>query len=902
MKSILHLFPVCLALLYAFSPLHAQTTGTDSLFRSYYDNAVTFADLYPREKAYLHFDNTSYYVGDTIWFKAYVTLAETHRPSRISKPLYVEMVDQMGHVTQRQIFELDNGECNGQLILDKGTLSGYYEIRAYTRWMQAFAEPNYFSRTFPVYQAARGDDFGRAISTYDLNPSMRQRPEKVTDRLALQFFPEGGSLVQGLPTKVAFKAESRDSACVSLKGAVCTRKGDTLAVFQTMHDGMGVFAYTPVAEKVKAKVYYNNKEYTFDLPDPLEAGYVLNVNNAGSSLVMQVAGNASTPANRLCAMVSYEGRPQSYWTLDMQPGARRTFVFRTDSVKGGVYQISLIDVEGRTLCERFAFMQPRQVLAGTVEGVKDMYMPYEPVKCEVRFTDTHGQPLQGNFSISVRDALRSDYGEYDNNIYTDMLLTSGLKGYIHQPGYYFADTDVRKLQELDVLMMVHGWRQYDMSQLTSGKPAELLQYPETSLMLNGQIRSSVLQREMKNMEVSVIVLEQDSMMVGSIVTDSVGRFSIPLTGINGEVEAVFQTRRNGQKRKRETAVRLDRNFAPAPRAYGYAETHPEWMEKEGWEKLSERADSLYMDSLLHVDVRMLDEVAITAKSKNRRVDMTTQVYEKSVEAYYDVARIVDEMRDKGKAIFTMTDLLNEVDPNFSYNPRNENCMYKNRTICLIFGNEVLDPISAWGFWNEIDGVKRLMICQGSNSFSNEVFDNTKTSNLDTSNQTTAGSRSFDDEFYAYSDADKAEVYGNDDSSDDDSSTQMTGNINRNISLSRLGEYALFYLEPKEGITEVRMREKNMRAARGTRRTYIQGYTRPLAFYAPAYTDTPPAPVESDYRRRTLYWNPCVQTDSDGRALIECSNGMYSNPIIVQAEMLKDGMPCSVTVMSEGIRQ
>ena len=135
-----------------------------------------------------------------------------------------------------------------------------------------------------------------------------------------------------------------------------------------------------------------------------------------------------------------------------------------------------------------------------MEGVKDMYMPYEPVKCEVRFTDTHGQPLQGNFSISVRDALRSDYGEYDNNIYTDMLLTSGLKGYIHQPGYYFADTDVRKLQELDVLMMVHGWRQYDMSQLTSGKPAELLQYPETSLMLNGQIRSSVLQREMKNME------------------------------------------------------------------------------------------------------------------------------------------------------------------------------------------------------------------------------------------------------------------------------------------------------------------------------------------------------------------------------------------------------------------
>lgn len=50
-----------------------------------------------------------------------------------------------------------------------------------------------------------------------------------------------------------------------------------------------------------------------------------------------------------------------------------------------------------------------------------------------------------------------------------MLLTSGLKGYIDKPGYYFADITLRKLQELDVLLMVHGWRQYDLSQLISGK-------------------------------------------------------------------------------------------------------------------------------------------------------------------------------------------------------------------------------------------------------------------------------------------------------------------------------------------------------------------------------------------------------------------------------------------------
>ena len=879
------------------SAMQAQTTATDSLFRNFFEQATAFANLYPREKAYLHFDNSSYYVGDTIWFKAYVTLAESRKPSLISKPLYVEMLDQMGHVTQSRIFELKNGECHGQLVLDRGTLSGYYEIRAYTRWMLAFGDGNYFSRTFPIYQAGNGKHFDRTISTYDLNPSMRQRPQSVKKSLAVRFFPEGGSLVKGVPTKVAFKAESRDTANVSLQGAVYSHEGDTLAQLRILHDGMGVFAYTPSGKKDVARVNYNNKVYTFKLPEALEAGYVLNVSSTGRSLVAQVSCNAATPANHLCALVSREGRPLSYRTLPMQPGGKRTFVFRSPDDRGGLFQLSLIDTEGRTVCERFAFMQPAGMAAGQVKGVKKMYMPYEPMQYEVNFTGADGRPLQGTFSVSVRDALRSDYAEYDNNIFTDMLLTSGLKGYIRQPGYYFADTDLHKLQALDALLMVHGWRQYDMSQLTSGRKPELKQMPETGLMLNGQISSTILKREMKNIEVSVLVMESDTISMGTVVTDSAGRFSIPMEQFNGRVGAVFQTRRKGQKRKRDTAVKLDRNFSPDPRAYGYTETHPQWMSKTYWQQLAAQADSAYMDSLLnHMDVKMLDEVEIAAKSRNLRIDQTTQVYEKSVEAYYDIEGIVDEMRDNGKTILTMPDVLEKLDPNFYYNPRNDNCTYRNRTICLIWRNEVLDPTSAWNFWNEVDGVKRLIICQGNDSYSDEVLGKTKISHFDDNTNSGAAARSFDDDFYEYADADK-KVMSEDTGSEEDTGTEMPGNINRNIDLTRLGEYALFYLEAKDGITDISMRQKNMRPPHGIRRTFIQGYTRPLDFYTPAYTGAPPAPEEADYRRRTLYWNPSVQTDEQGKAVIQCHNGMYANPVIVQAEMLKDGVPCSVTVMS-----
>ena len=110
----------------SFASLHSQNVSSDTIFKQFFDNAIAFADTYPREKAYLHFDNSSYYVGDTIWFKAYTALAENNALSTISKPLYVEMLDQTGHIAQRQIIELNKGEGCGQIILDESTLSGYY--------------------------------------------------------------------------------------------------------------------------------------------------------------------------------------------------------------------------------------------------------------------------------------------------------------------------------------------------------------------------------------------------------------------------------------------------------------------------------------------------------------------------------------------------------------------------------------------------------------------------------------------------------------------------------------------------------------------------------------------------------------------------------------------------------
>ncbi len=810
------------------------------VFQQYMNQAQTFANNFPREKAYLHFDNTSYYVGDTIWFKAYVTLAEQQTFSQISRPLYVELVDQTGHIADKQIIKLTQGEGNGQFILPPSMLSGYYEVRAYTRWMLAFNEPQYFSRTFPIYQLTNSDKLERSITTYELSSSMENRPSETEEKLNVRFFPEGGQLVEGVTSQVAFKAESKNEGNIELSGTIYTKEGAEITSFETLHDGMGRFEYTPSAQPAIAKVDFQGKKYEFTLPQALPNGYVLStVNNAGALLV-KVSCNAATPQDTLAVFISHQGRPYVHQLISCRADAPQEFILPTRKLPAGVLQVSLINRAGNTLCERFVFSNPRAPLQLSAEGLKEVYTPYAPIHCELQVRNAKGEPVSGDVSVSIRDAVRSDYLEYDNNIFTDLLLTSDLKGYIHQPGYYFASPSPRKQTELDILLMVHGWRKYDMSQAISTTPFTPLQLPEAQLVLNGQVKSTILKNKLKDIALSVIVKKDDQFITGGTVTDENGRFTIPVEDFEGTTEAVIQTRKVGKERNKDASILIDRNFSPAPRAYGYKELHPEWKDLTHWQQKAENFDSLYMDSIRKVEgLYVLDEVEI--KSKRRQgSNMATKINEKSIDAYYDVRRSVDLLRDNGKIVTTIPELMEKLSPQFDWDRSNDKLTYRQKPICYIMDNHILSETETQMMLTEVDGLASIIISKGTGGINDEIIQNTKMSEV----------------------------------------TDSTG-----VDISKLDKYSVFYLIP---LPRRDVLNKSQTAVLGTRQTVIQGYTHALEYYSPTYP-TKELYMDKVDKRRTLYWNPSVRTDENGKAVIECYNNQYSTPVIIQAEtMSKDG--------------
>ena len=92
-----------------------------------------------QEKVYLHFDNNCYFQGDTIWYKAYVVLADDNSPQPLSKILYVELLNEQGYLIERQQLTINkSGQANGQFAIADSAFAGFYEVRAYTKWMLNF--------------------------------------------------------------------------------------------------------------------------------------------------------------------------------------------------------------------------------------------------------------------------------------------------------------------------------------------------------------------------------------------------------------------------------------------------------------------------------------------------------------------------------------------------------------------------------------------------------------------------------------------------------------------------------------------------------------------------------------------------------------------------------------------
>jgi len=483
------------------------------------------------ENAYLHFDKPYYAAGDTMYYKAYVTLGEHHELSKLSGMLHVDLISPDNKITRSEKLQVVNGVAWGDFALPRTLSKGNYTVRAYTQYMQNGGTETFFNKKI-------------AIGSIKETPSAEEAAQ--INKADIQFFPEGGNLITGVESKVAFKAIGPNGLGANVKGVIVDNTNAEVTKFEASHLGMGTFYLAPRADKTyKAKVTYaDGSQATVDLPKPEAKGIMLAVNDSADKFTVEIVTNKAyfrENLNKELNIVIYAGGTVNSVKTRLDNLILGLDV-KKDQFPAGVAQVTLFSQTGEPLCERLVFLQNND-LNLAIKSDKATYPKDEKVHIDLNAKARLGDLTNGHFSVSVTDETMVPADENnERTILTDLLLTSQLKGYIEQPNYYFINPSSITRDNLDALMLTQGYRRFNWDKLlTNAYPAFTIQ-AENSFTLTGTAKLPTGQPLAKK---SVILRSTSDEALGNNIlsaeTDEQGNFKFSNLAFKDTAHFVIQS-------------------------------------------------------------------------------------------------------------------------------------------------------------------------------------------------------------------------------------------------------------------------------------------------------------------------------------------------------------------------
>ena len=838
--------------------------GLDSL-RRFVGNIDLFNRLFPQEKVYLHFDNTAYFRGETVWFSAYVVRTDKQRLTDLSRVLYVELLDPIGDVVQTCKLRLDGGRASGSIKLDKLLTSGFYEVRAYTRYMLNWDEAWVFSRVFPIFNAPKeaGDYSHPVMAEQDYRkrlPSVRPPDSRDREAINVVFYPEGGRLVRGLASKVAFAVTGKDGRPLDTAGTLTLPDGTT-AEIRTLREGRGVFDYTPASAPATLTLTdKKGKPHKFTLPNADAAGCVLTVDACDDHHVYATVSRTADYDGPLAMVLVNGGNVDA--TDIIQPGekvARRRFA-KAD-MSAGVSQLALIRPDGAIVAERMVFVYPHERPDTIRVTTESTLAPCGKVTLNVR-------TLPGaTFSMAVRDKAAEANGQAGDAA-TWMLLASDLRGYIHNPEYYLEADDDTHRRAADLLMMVQGWRRYELSVMTGREPFVRRHPIEDGLYLYGRLYQAKKKYKVDGVSLTATLYNRaGESMNGRARTDSAGSYAFRLPDCEGEWTLLLNTRKGGEAAKYR--VGIDRNISPRPRPLSPLELGRTETEAPALSTVSHipsfdaEAGRLPMSERVHI----LKEVNVKGRRlfENARAAWETE-QRGAFKAYlrYDCDKASDEIYDRGGETPSIFEWL--VSKNRFFSGDEEHRSAESYT-----GYDLITEADESGIEDvaEFSQEARGFMTNGGLSYKNRpivwILNNTfymgtSTRAVGTEDIEYVIDQSIED-LPMWLDDYKCVYISEDD------------NIWRHFVICPA-------LEPYYPVTVFLYSHHAFPAKhKGLRHTYFDGYSKVETFQMPDYSLMP---KEADHRR-TLYWNPAVKADGRGEATVELYNNSSCKVLTISAE-------------------
>ena len=633
-----------------------QSSRLPSAFTRLFEQEMGFQSRYAPEQIHLFTDRDVYAAGDTIWFSGWVLNDQTLEPTTHSQRLYVDLINPNLKVVQDLVLEIKRGIANGSFVLSENQKSEvFFQLRAYTQWSMHFDSTYRYHRILPVWQKMSDDE----KTIVRRNPKYRRvlvgkrmlwrkiRPEEegeAADSLAdkslpfidVAFLPEGGSWVENIPCRMAFKALATDGYGVEIEGEILDQNDSLICPFQSEHLGMGSFLITPRPGKsYQARLFTGQR---IELPQPEKSGATLKaeIEPDGSGLLtvtVSLSPGEVDPGREVILVVQSIGEKATAYPVQRN---RTVLPLKIPNAKlpEGITRLTLYNEKAEPLAERLCFLPlvrrrlsvDMEPFIARVDTPADLSGARLTLKLQSKELQTDF-PIPALLAISVTDSLTSLSDSSSASLVSRMLLQGLLKGEVEDPQYYFSHPYDSVAGALDLVMLTHGWRGYlrrvqpeeNEKRTRGGKSPTESEFPpqdEKGFSVSGRI-TDVLNKPIPNLKVWLQV-QADSMHAEETLSNKMGRFAftnLPLWGASKLT--IWAENKRSQRRWFNVGFKLDpQNEILKPPVY--RPNLPEQsfgvmalLETFRKNKLLEQA---FLDSLRNIPGMIyIDEVAITAK-------------------------------------------------------------------------------------------------------------------------------------------------------------------------------------------------------------------------------------------------------------------------------------------------
>lgn len=430
-------------------PARSQDHHLDTLVKRFED----YRQHAFQEKIYAHLDRNFYLTGETMWFKTYVVDGTFHQPSDVSKVAYAEILDKADFPVLQAKIEIKEGLGSGSFFLPASLTSGNYRFRMYTNWMKNFRAEFYYDQVITI-----------------VNPFIVAESKGATPAATyhVDFYPEGGNLVSGLRSKVAFRIGDASGTSIPTQGVLKNARGDSVASLIPDKTGRGSFYITPSQDEkysvVLANATLDSKQYSF--PEVSNAGYVMHLRDSLDFLKVSVAIRGVSD-NSVYLFV----HARQIITLAQSRALNdnnATFLLRKSDLKEGISHFTIFNEDLQPVCERLYFTHPRKALDIGITSNQKIFAPRRKAVISLQTSIDDGKAVAAKLSMSV---YRLDSLSTPNamSIYPYLWLGSDIMGTVQSPEYYFDNSTPEAVVALDNLMLTEGWRRFDWKEILDKK-------------------------------------------------------------------------------------------------------------------------------------------------------------------------------------------------------------------------------------------------------------------------------------------------------------------------------------------------------------------------------------------------------------------------------------------------